>query len=648
LCGDTRHICSVASGSECKSVRFRSLRHLFLQAGENMRLSRLAIQIFATFFGCRAACAADIVVTRFDDPIPDGCTPTDCSLREAVILSNAFFGPDRILLGTGTYTLSIFGAGETASQTGDLNIHDDLEVIGAGSATTIVRWALPGDRVFEGADDGNVNRRIVLAGMTIRGGSAPTGVGTHAGGGILMQGFLLKAQLSDIVLDQNSAPGGFGGGAAITGGSILLAGVTATGNRALRGGGLYVHGFDTPMSVLALNAASNTAGNCAGAEILASTFELNSTATLRSLNIHDNFADNQGGGLCMGAFSHGMVLFNSLIENNTAGNGGGNGNGGGILVEPASPDASSIGEFAEIRSSIIRNNTARIGSGGGIDVQSVNTPQLFGVELVSSTISGNHAADGDGGGLRSQPWAGGAVMLREGTLVSGNDAHGGAGIFANGSLTILDSTVEQNAAAEIGGGLLAASGSEVSILRSTISANTSGHYGGGIETFADNLTINSSTLDANKAPIGAGIDGNQKPINVVPSTLVAAPGDLTQGNLFEDIFASLSTPHVSNSILSGRCAHTDVTGSGNIESPGDTCGTFLPNVTAAQLALGPLADNGGPTLTHKLQTGSVAINAVPTCPPLDQRGYVRKPLCDIGSVETDGFPDHIFSDDFEL
>lgn len=34
------------------------------------------------------AWAQDILVTRFDDPAPNGCTPTDCSLREAVIAAN--------------------------------------------------------------------------------------------------------------------------------------------------------------------------------------------------------------------------------------------------------------------------------------------------------------------------------------------------------------------------------------------------------------------------------------------------------------------------------------------------------------------------------------------------------------------------------
>jgi hypothetical protein len=49
-------------------------------------------------------------------------------------------------------------------------------------------------------------------------------------------------------------------------------------------------------------------------------------------------------------------------------------------------------------------------------------------------------------------------------------------------------------------------------------------------------------------------------------------------------------------------------------------------VTAEALHLGPLADNGGPTLTHALLPGSVAIDAGPVPPATftgdtwDQRG----------------------------
>ena len=88
----------------------------------------------------------------------------------------------------------------------------------------------------------------------------------------------------------------------------------------------------------------------------------------------------------------------------------------------------------------------------------------------------------------------------------------------------------------------------------------------------------------------------------------------------------------------------------NIESPGDTCGFDQAGdqsgVTAEQLNLGPLQDNGGPTMTHALDEGSVAIDEIPEADcvdadgePLttDQRGEPRPEtggtMCDVGAFE---------------
>jgi hypothetical protein len=107
-------------------------------------------------------------------------------------------------------------------------------------------------------------------------------------------------------------------------------------------------------------------------------------------------------------------------------------------------------------------------------------------------------------------------------------------------------------------------------------------------------------------------------------------------------------------LLEGECEVGDLgatTSNGyNIESPGDTCGfdqgTDQPNVTSGALSLGPLADNGGPTETHALLPGSVAIDMIPGVDcvdadrePLttDQRGKPRPEtggtMCDVGALE---------------
>jgi len=106
----------------------------------------------------------------------------------------------------------------------------------------------------------------------------------------------------------------------------------------------------------------------------------------------------------------------------------------------------------------------------------------------------------------------------------------------------------------------------------------------------------------------------------------------------------------SNTLIDSGCKNgrTSISSTGyNIESPGDSCGFDQPtdqvNVSTADLKLGPLQDNGGPTETHALGEGSVAINLIPEAMcevDEDQRGVERPqgPTCDVGAVEMEGAP----------
>ena len=67
-------------------------------------------------------------------------------------------------------------------------------------------------------------------------------------------------------------------------------------------------------------------------------------------------------------------------------------------------------------------------------------------------------------------------------------------------------------------------------------------------------------------------------------------------------------------------------------------GTDQVDVTEEELNLGPLQDNGGPTMTHALGAGSVAIDVIPAdaCEvDEDQRGEPRPggTMCDVGAFE---------------
>ena len=75
----------------------------------------------------------------------------------------------------------------------------------------------------------------------------------------------------------------------------------------------------------------------------------------------------------------------------------------------------------------------------------------------------------------------------------------------------------------------------------------------------------------------------------------------------------------------------------NLEN-GRSCGFTRASDVRANPRLGPLRDNGGPTFTHQLLSGSPAIDAGgPAFPPTDQRGVVRPqgPASDIGAFEAD-------------
>jgi hypothetical protein len=75
----------------------------------------------------------------------------------------------------------------------------------------------------------------------------------------------------------------------------------------------------------------------------------------------------------------------------------------------------------------------------------------------------------------------------------------------------------------------------------------------------------------------------------------------------------------------------------NLDSDG-SC-RFSTAGTLTYLGLGPLQDNGGPTMTHALEGDSPALDAATgDCPGTDQRGEIRPfgLACDVGAFELGG------------
>lgn len=141
-----------------------------------MTTRRLVLSLLAPLLSAPLA-AGDFMVTRYDDPTPDGCLADDCSLREAVIAANAALALDRILLSAGTYELSIANVSgeENDAATGDLDFNSNVELLGPGATMTTID-ANGIDRVLHFFElGGGDNPAWIVRGVTLTGGGNASG-----------------------------------------------------------------------------------------------------------------------------------------------------------------------------------------------------------------------------------------------------------------------------------------------------------------------------------------------------------------------------------------------------------------------------------------------------------------------------------------
>lgn len=238
----------------------------------------LACAVLAS--GVTPAAAAVLTPDRHSDPpLPDHCIG-GCSLRGAVFAANQAPGPDVVLLGPGTYRLSVGGRGESLGDAGDLDVHGDLTVIGAGADRTVID-AGGLDRAFEV----HGGAALTLHGVTVRGGDAGAG-----DGGAIAAGAGSRLALSRVTIEGNLA-GGSGGGI-WTAGALSVSDSTLVGNHAeQRGGGIAAfEEVEIVGSTLSDNHAHVTDG---GALWLAAGAVLD----LRASTLCDNSAMRRGGGI---------------------------------------------------------------------------------------------------------------------------------------------------------------------------------------------------------------------------------------------------------------------------------------------------------------------------------------------------------------
>ena len=282
--------------------------------------------------------------------------------------------------------------------------------------------------------------------------------------------------------------------------------------------------------------------------------------------------------------------------------------------------------------------------------------------LEDLTIRGGRvldAADFSGGGLRND----GDLSLRR-VIMEDNVANVGGAIFTGGTLTVENSTFRNNDVQTVtsnsDGAAISASNAEVDIFGSTIHANQPSTDESGftatIHLIGGQLRMLNSTISNNGK---GGIQGQNAALDLRFSTLVDNPGGNINNFSFDGSHPTVLAANALTNAVSFNCIGSAGARNSlgyNVASDSSCELEATGDVQSANLMLGDLADNGGPTLTHLPSATSPVVNRVPPadCSDFeddslmhDQRGQAR-PVgsgCDAGAVEW--IEDLIFQNRFE-
>jgi predicted outer membrane repeat protein len=312
------------------------------------------------------------------------------------------------------------------------------------------------------------------------------------------------------------------------------------------------------------------------------------------------------------------ALSNMTITGNTAES------GGAIYSE----------DSVTIQNSTVSNNTATTGVGGAI----ANENSGATLTIQNTTISGNTSLTGSGGALDNS----GISQVTGGTF-QGNSANYGGAIDneTNATLTISGGTAFNSNIATLNGGAIENYG-RANVTAALFNANqaqgNSDSVGcGGAICNESTLTVTESTFVANTTTgSGGGIESDSgTSITLQDDTISGNTAGYTGSGL--DLEVSSSTPIVENTVIAGNTA---ILGQTNPDCFGCAAATQGGDFIGGTANLGPLTNNGGPTLTMMpLPAGNLCGTGVPgdTTDTTDQRGFSRlmaNGAIDIGAVQS--------------
>jgi len=279
---------------------------------------------------------------------------------------------------------------------------------------------------------------------------------------------------------------------------------------------------------------------------------------------------NTGGLYRIFTITSGTVAISGLtVTNGHAPDGGSNGSDGGGILNATTLTLSDVVVTANTGGS----GTNVGGNGGGISTAGTLT-------MTNCTVSGNHSGTG-------------------GSEANGGD---GGGISAFGIAVISNSTISGNTGARGAG--VGSFGSSVSLVNTTVSGNT-GFWGGGLyfpSNSGQTLNLTNCTVTGNSSSIGGnGIGVNSTNGTVSLRNTILARNGTSPGDSRDLNGSFVSQGH--NFI--GLAPGSNFTDGVNGDQVGSASG-IDPH-------LGPLANNGGATMTHALLSNSTALDAGDDC-----------------------------------
>jgi predicted outer membrane repeat protein len=342
------------------------------------------------------AYATSFNVTRLDDPVPDGCSVNDCSLREAVIAADQTQAKDTIVLPAGTYLIDLTGS-DSSETTGDLDISTDMLIVGASS---IIDGQKLG-RIMDIRSDANVT----LRNLTLRNANYPyNGGALNIGGGSLT--------LEAVTFEDNSG-GGLGGAIYAFDDAVVNIDSCLFVNN-IGDSGAAIANFSSSTGITVRKTVFR--GNKANQRGIVYLSGRNSDSLLEDVTFDQNLANGSGGGAIF--FLGRKLLIDGLIATGNQVTGG----KGGAVLTTGTAHAKEV----RIVNAIFEGNKAK--DGGAISVS--GSPDLL--DITHSSFISNVATN-NGGAL----YLTGGMLDVTNVTFSGNQASSRGGAFYIVSSTVL-------------------------------------------------------------------------------------------------------------------------------------------------------------------------------------------------------------------